>query len=192
MDCSIIPMCVAYQGGKYSDFADGMSALDRARYIANNNAKFLEEFSARTKAAGLNNTQISEAYNAMKTGDYAKMASYFDTSSPRNGAVFWSGNKEGAAAYADGISGTIMEQTSGGQVFDNWRGLQGMYPEWDTGTMPQKSIWDALSDQYANGAEGVATYVHPSGYEGNVWKNIEKPILDENDIIINEVILNAK
>lgn len=65
-------------------------------------------------------------------------------------------------------------------------------PEWDTGTMPQKPIWEAMSSQYANGATGTVTYVHPSGYEGNVWKNIEKPILDENDIIINEVIINAK
>lgn len=67
------------------------------------------------------------------------------------------------------------------------------YPEWDTGTnLAQKPIWDALSSQYANGAEGIATYVHPNGYEGNVWSNIEKPILEENDIIVQEVIIDAK
>lgn len=44
---------------------------------------------------GLSNTQITEAYEAMRAGDYTKMASYFDTSSPVDGAVFWSGNKEG-------------------------------------------------------------------------------------------------
>lgn len=177
----------------YSNFADGMSPEDAARYIANNEKAFFNEFSERARAAGLNSAHIEEAFTAMRTGDYAKMASYFDTSSPVNGAVFWSGNKEGAAAYANSIGGTIMEQTPGGRVFDNWRGLQGMYPEWDTVTdLNQKPIWDALSSQYANGAEGMATYVHPSGYEGKVWLNIEKAILEENNIIIQEVIIDAK
>ena len=63
--------------------------------------------------SGLNDAQISEAFDAMKVGDYEKMASYFDTSSPIDGGVFWSGNKESAAAYADSIGGTIMEQTPG-------------------------------------------------------------------------------
>ncbi|MCQ2211887.1 MAG: hypothetical protein MJZ34_16520 [Paludibacteraceae bacterium] len=113
------------------------------------------------------------------------MASYFDTSSPSDGAVFWSGNKEGAAAYADSIGGTIMEQTSGGQVFDGWKGLQGMYPEWATGsTLDQKRIWNALSTQYAQNAVGEVTYVHiikdGKPYYGSVWTDIEKKILLEN------------
>ena len=176
----------------YSNFADGMSPEDAAKYIKNSEIKFFGEFSERASTSGLDDIQISESFEAMKNGNYEKMASYFDTSSPVDGAVFWSGNKEGAAIYADSIGGTIMEQTLGGQVFDDWRGLQGMYPEWDTGTMPQKPIWDAMSSQYAKGAVGTVTYVHPSGYEGAVWKKIEKPILDENDIIINEVIINAE
>ena len=183
---------MAYQGDSYSNFADGMSEVDRAIYIQNSEAKFFEEFSERSSASGLNDVQISEAYNAMKAEDYKKMASYFDTSSPVDGAVFWSGNKEGAAVYADSIGGTIMEQTPGGQVFDGWRGLQGMYPEWNTGMNPQKPIWDALSSQYANEVQGVATYVHEKEYIGEVWSNIEKPILEENDVIIYEVILNAE
>ncbi|MDE7444699.1 MAG: hypothetical protein K2N15_03175 [Lachnospiraceae bacterium] len=71
--------------------------------------------------------------------------------------------------------------------------ILGMYLEWDTSTnLNQKPIWDALSSQYANGAEGIATYVHPDGYVGKVWSNIEKPILEENDIIIREVIIDAE
>ena len=177
----------------YSNFADGMLPEDATRCILNNEKAFFNEFSERASAVGLSNTQIAEAFEAMKNGDYAKMAIYFDTSSPVDGAAFWSGNKEGAAAYANSIGGTIMEQTPGGQVFDNWRGLGGMYPEWDTPTnLAQKPIWDALSSQYANGAEGIATYAHPDGYVGKVWSNIEKPILEENDIIIQEVIIDAK
>ncbi|WP_075679709.1 T7SS effector LXG polymorphic toxin [Roseburia sp. 831b] len=177
----------------YSNFADGMSPEDATGYVLNNEKAFFNEFSERASAAGLSDTQIAEAFDAMRNGDYAKMATYFDTSSPVDGAVFWSGNKEGAAAYANSIGGTIMEQTPGGQVFDNWRGVGGMYPEWDTPTnLAQKPIWDALSSQYANGAEGIATYAHPDGYVGKVWSNIEKPILEENDIIIQEVIIDAK
>lgn len=166
-----------------------MSSKDAARYIANNEKAFFNEFSERASAAGLNDTQISEAYKAMRSGDYIEMASYFDTTSPVNGAVFWSGNQTGAGQYAQSIGGTIMEQTPGGQVFNNWRGLEGMYPEWNTGTvLDQKPIWEALSRQYANGANGIVTYVHPSDYIGSMWKNIELPIIRErtrNRLITN-------
>ena len=115
------------------------------------------------------------------------------TLSPVDGAVFWSGDKEAAAVYADSIGGTIMEQTPGGQVFDDWRGLGGMYPEWDKDTpLAQKPIWEALSRQYANGVKGMVTYVHPRGYEGSVWKNVERPILENIAAMIKEIFLNAK
>ena len=58
--------------------------------------------------------------------------------------------------------------------------------------LAHKPIWDALSSQYVNGAEGIAAYVHPNGYMGKVWSNIEKPILEEKDILIQEVIIDAK
>lgn len=175
-----------------------MSEVDRARYIANNEKAFFNEFSERASATGLSDVQITEAYDAMRSGDYTKMASYFDTSSPKNGGVFWSGNKDGAAAYADGIGGTIMEQTPGGRVFDNWKGLQGMYPEWNTNTMlDQKPIWEAMSSQYAKGACGSVKYVHPEGYIGTVWKETELPIVMErmrNGLVdeISEVIIDGK
>lgn len=80
------------EGGSYSSFADAMSPKDRARYIAYNETKFYEEFSERASAAGLNDIQIRETYEAMRSGDFTKMATYFDTSSPENCAIFWSGN----------------------------------------------------------------------------------------------------
>lgn len=96
--------------------------FDIARYISNNEKAFYNDFFERASGAELSDTQITEAFEAMRKGDYAKMAAYFDTSSPVDAAVFWSGNKEGAATYANSIGGTIMEQTPGGQAFDNWRG----------------------------------------------------------------------
>lgn len=53
-----------------------------------------------------------------------------------------------------------------------------MYPEWNVSTnWDYKPIGDVLSKQYANGAKGMATYVYPSCYKGEVWLNIEKTIL---------------
>ncbi|MDR2088482.1 MAG: hypothetical protein LBP73_03900 [Clostridiales Family XIII bacterium] len=133
----------------------------------------------------------------MKAGDYTKMASYFDTSSPHNGAVFWSGSKAEAGGYAQSIGGTILEQTQGGRVFDGWQGLNGMYPGWNTKDMlDQKPIWAALSRQYANGASGTATFVHPSNYKGEMWGEVESKVLDkrkENGFVdkIEEVFVDG-
>ena len=44
-------------------------------------------FFERASGAGLSDTQIAEAFEAMRNGNYAKMATYFDTSSPIDGAV---------------------------------------------------------------------------------------------------------
>ena len=44
------------------------------------------------------------------------MASFFDTSTKKDGAVFWSGNKQGAMDYAANNNRTMLEQTPGGQV----------------------------------------------------------------------------
>ena len=182
----------------------GLNGVDTRFNISGNreNTIFYSEFSQRAGTSGLTRTQIARAYEAMRTGDYEKMASYFDTSSPENGAVFWSGNKEGAAAYANGIGGTIMEQTPGGQVFDNWEALRRRYPEWDTKTaLDQSPIWKALSAQYAREASGEVTYVHiikdGEPYYGRVWKKIEEPILTQNlwngkVTDISEVIIDAK
>ena len=177
----------------------GLNGVDTRFNISGNreNTIFYSEFSQRAGTSGLTRTQIARAYEAMRTGDYEKMASYFDTSSPENGAVFWSGNKEGAAAYANGIGGTIMEQTLGGQVFDNWEALRRRYPQWEE----QRPIWEALSRQYANGASGEVTYVHiikdGKPYYGQVWKEVEKPILTPNlwngkVADISEVIIDGK
>ncbi len=38
----------------------------------------------------------------------------------------------------------------------------------------------------------MVTYVHPKGYIGKVWAEIERPILEENTILIKEVIVNGK
>lgn len=112
----------------------------------------------------------------MKSGDFDKMASYFDTSSSKNRTVFWSGDKAYAGKYAKSITGTIMEDTIGGQVFDGW---------------------EALTKQYANGASGKVTYVHLKDYVGAIWEKVEYPIMIERIkkgyiTDLEEVFINGK
>ena len=59
------------------------------------------------------------------------MASFFDTSTKKDGAVFWSGNKQGAMDYAANNNRTMLEQTPDGQVFDGWNSLSKVLPDWD-------------------------------------------------------------
>ena len=107
----------------YSDFTKEMSYKDAVRYVGNSKKKFYDEFAKRATNLGMDNRKINKAFKAIQTRKYKKMTKYLDLSSPNNAAVFWSGNKDAAAEYAKSIKGTIMEQTSGGKIFDNWRSL---------------------------------------------------------------------
>jgi hypothetical protein len=167
-------------GVEFSSFRDFMDPEEIARYDAYCEYKFFGEFVERAQTVGVDDDSIMSAFEAMRSGDYDRMASYFDTSSPPNGAYFWSGDgvKEQAAVIAQANGGTIMEQTPGGQVFDGWKGLDTMYTEWGNGSaLDQKPIWEALSYKYASEVTGNVTYVHPSNYVGKVWKKVEKPEL---------------
>ena len=144
--------------------------------------EFYNEFAERAQKVGMSEARTADAFNAMRNGDFKKMASYFDTSSPKDGAVFWSGDVNKAGDYAKSIGGTIMEQTPGGRVFNNWDTLQKVYPVWDKkSVVMQKPIWTAMSEQYANGASGQVTYVKPASYNNpnSVWLNTELPIIEE-------------
>ena len=77
------------------------------------------------------------------------MASFFDTSTKKDGAVFWSGNKQGAMDYAANNNRTMLEQTPDGQVFDGWNSLSKVLPDWDAGKNQAKPLWEALSKKYA-------------------------------------------
>ena len=130
-----------------------------------------------------------EAYKALEEGDFDKMASYFNTFSPKNKAVFWSGDKEAAGIYAKSINGTILEQTQAGEVFDGMNTLGDAYPEWGTESInDQRRIWIAISEKYAREASGDVTKVGP--YDGWVWTNKEYPILleSQDNGVVNNII----
>jgi hypothetical protein len=53
-----------------------------------------------------------------------------DVSSPKDGAVSWSGDPEEAQRFAEGIGGVTLETTSGGRIIDGWDEVNKGYP-WD-------------------------------------------------------------
>ena len=164
------------------------------------NAKLKTEFIERTQKAGVTFSDTLKAYESLSNGRYEEMASYFSTASPKDGVVFWSGDLDAAINYAKSIDGIVMEITPGGNVFNDWDTLGEVYPSYKWGSggpMDQKPIWEALSRQYAYGARGKVSYVHPDGYYGNVWKKVELKALKESIkqgkvTSINEVVINGK
>lgn len=64
-----------------------MPPEEMTRYDSYWNKLCFKEFSNRTSGV-INEIQMKEAYDALKSGDYSKMTSYFNTYSPKNGAVF--------------------------------------------------------------------------------------------------------
>lgn len=176
--------------GEYSGFADGMSAEDKEKYILSNEKAFYSEYESRAAQSGMSEQEIVRSYEALRSGDYSTMAQYMNLESPVDGAHFWSNNKEAAGKVAQQNGGTIMEQTPGGQIFDDWKGLSSMYPEWETGSSKDaRPIWVALSKQYAGQVKGSATYVHPENTYGPIWLNVEKPMLDSNGIEYKEIFV---
>ena len=100
-----------------------------------------------------------------------------DVSSPRDGAVFWSGAKEAAKARAQEIGGVALETTPGGRVIDDWQLLNESF-RWEQGG---KELWGGISTRYAQGATGKV-HVVQSEYKaaqggGDVWKEFELPEL---------------
>jgi hypothetical protein len=98
--------------------------------------------------------------------------------------VFWSGNKVEAAKYAEKNGKTILEQTVGGRVMDDWEELNNTYT-WDNNDMPPHGwdLWGDISEKYAHDASGniqvVQTAVKfPRG--GPTWQGREWPSLYRN------------
>lgn len=163
-------------------------------------------------------TQLSkEAREAEKTGDKALAASKIeeareilrphlpknpgdnwdeivkrlDVSSPKDGAVFWSGTahqaktlgqQDAARAFAEKIGGVTLETTPGGRIIDEWKEVNSKFP-WnaDSGPPPWTSqLWGDVSKKYAEGASGQVNLVQTPNKlwdPATVWHTQEKPTL---------------
>jgi RHS repeat-associated protein len=95
---------------------------------------------------------------------------------PATGRVFWSGSALAASRFAGGMGGSILEDTPLGRIADI---AQTYLPQ----TPTTGAVWSWLSEAYAGGAQGVATYFEGSGgYQGWNWLNRELPTLIQNGV----------
>jgi len=102
---------------------------------------------------------------------------------PAANRIFWSGaGYFGAQAAAELEEGSTLESTFIGRVLENTQDAFGLSYQ----TM--KPAWDWASSAFANGAQGTATmYQGLNGYTGQIWNNIESPILNSNSVRVTSV-----
>lgn len=114
-----------------------------------------------------------------------------DVSSPKGGAVFWSGTSylaektgkpDAARVFAEKIGGVTLETTPGGRIIDGWSDVNNEFP-WnaDKGPRPWASeLWAEVSEKYATNTSGVVNVVQTSDKlwsQTTIWHTKEKPLL---------------
>jgi hypothetical protein len=157
--------------------------------------------------------QILRPYLPKKPGDsWEEVIKRLDVSSPKDGAVFWSGTayqaeitgqRDAARAFAEKIGGVTLETTPGGRVIDGWDEIKNGYA-WnaDKGPPPWGSdLWGGVSEKYANAATGKVSLVQTPNKlwdPTTIWHTQEKPTLrflqkmgQVSDINIHVVDLSA-
>lgn len=104
-----------------------------------------------------------------------------DVASPKNGAVFWSGDPKKAQQYAESINGTTLEISPGGRVIDQWNEINDLPWDEKQGSPPWSGdLWKEVSAKFARGAKGKVSVVQlPKKLwdQGTVWHNQEKGII---------------
>lgn len=113
---------------------------------------------------------------------WAALVARLDLASPKDGAVFWSGDKTNAIDLGQERDGISLESTSGGCLMDDWK-LEGIPWNKDYGDGPPftQDLWSLLSASYAMQAEGEITIVQtPAKHQeggGEMWRLVERKVL---------------
>lgn len=120
-------------------------------------------------------------------GDWAMLVARLDVSSPKDGAVFWSGDKNNAIDLAIGRGGISLESTGGGAMIDDWNAT-GLPWNGDKGDPPPylMDLWQLASAAYASQAEGVITAIQTPEKQltdgGDMWRHVERKILRRKEL----------
>lgn len=174
---------------------DAVAAADRERITQlSREAKDAEKIGDTVKAE----KKIEEARNILRPylpknpGDsWDEVIKRLDVSSPRDGAVFWSGDAKAAQKFAEKIGGVTLETSSGGRIIDGWDDVNKGYV-WDAryGDPPYaKDLWAGVSKKYVEGVEGKVSAVQSSEKlwdSRTIWHTVEKPIIQDK-IMTREV-----
>ena len=126
------------------------------------------------------------------TGDnWDEVVKRLDVSSPKDGAVFWSGTayqatatgqKDAARVFAEKIGGVTLETTSGVRIIDGWKDVNNGYP-WNAEQGPPpwaSTLWKEVSKKYADGTSGNVNLVQTPNKTWDpttIWHTHEKSTL---------------
>lgn len=125
------------------------------------------------------------------TDNWDEVVKRLDVSSPKDGAVFWSGTsyqarmtgqQDAARKFAEQIGGVTLETTPGGRIIDGWDEVNNGFP-WnaESGPPPWASqLWEETSEKYAKGTSGVVNLVQTPNKlwdPTTIWHTREKPLL---------------
>lgn len=168
--------------------ADALAAADRAKISALSKEADAAKKSGNMSLAAAKTEEarsILRPYLPKSPNDsWDEVIKRLDVSSPKDGAVFWSGNPAAAQSYAEKIGGVTLETTDGGRIIDGWDEVNKGYA-WDRryGDPPYgKDLWAGASTKYAEGAMGQVNAVQTSDKlwdQGTLWQNAEKPLIKD-------------
>ncbi|MDK6079995.1 hypothetical protein [Massilia varians] len=106
-----------------------------------------------------------------------------DVSSPKDGAVFWSGDPKAAQKFSEEIDGVTLETTAGGRIINEWLELKRYNWTEDVGPGPYaRELWSGASEKYAESVTGRVNAVQTSKKlwdTDTLWHNSEKPIIQD-------------
>lgn len=191
------PTHIAHDGKntKKQEIADPLVAAERERITQlSKEAQEAEKRGDKALAAA----KIEEARGVLRPylpknpGDsWEPIVQRLDVSSPKDGAVFWSGTAgqartmgqpDAARVFAEKMGGVTLETTPGGRIIDDWDEVNKGYP-WnaDSGPPPWSSdLWSATSEKYASGVSGNVNVVQTPDRlwdPRTIWSQQEKPLL---------------
>jgi ADP-ribosyl cyclase len=164
---------------KKQSVVDAAVAADREHVSALSKAGKIEEARAYLREKVLDNPNIAPADKPKALIDR------LDVSSPKDKAIFWSGDLDAAKAKAADMGGVTLETTTGGKVADGWSELGERFPGWKGDPPPNgHDFWSGLSKQYAEGTSGTVNVVQSAERAaqggGGIWKGTELPALTES------------
>jgi hypothetical protein len=163
---------------KRQQTVDPRIAADREKITALSKAGKIEE--ARAVLQPHVDAAKAAKTPAEKQAALDEIVQRLDVSSDKE-KMFWSGNKSLAGEIAASKGKTILEQTPGGKVIDDWEDINKTF-DWDKDSMPPHGwdLWGDVSENYSKGASGNIEVIQdaskfPAG--GPTWKGREWPAI---------------
>jgi hypothetical protein len=118
------------------------------------------------------------------TDSWDEVIKRLDVSSPKDGAVFWSGDAMAAQRFAEKHNGVTLETTAGGRIIDGWDEVNKGLPWTSESGKPgpyARDLWVGVSKKYAEGTSGIVNVVQKEEKlrdTKTVWHNAEKELIN--------------